>query len=206
MARRTVEWALAWLRRSHWQERFAFRKLRVGRVYVVEVSDRNPRPLSPTPPIPAVRSERFGNTAGRISAETARGKLGRLAAFLARHELAPAHWDNCKVRFGFGHAFNFALSALVRGFDRNRIRRAYESALHRRHRDATDLGLNTGRPTTVRWEPSSTVSLARTLLADGREDAERIAEQIDRRRAETDRVRAECRAGLAAALATPFAT
>jgi hypothetical protein len=183
MARRTVEWALAWIRR-HWRERFVFRKLRVGRVFVVEVSDRNFAP-PPTPPLrgglrPKKKTETrrggFGHKAAMHG--PGGGRLARLAAFIARHELAQAHWDNCKVLFGFGHAFRFALRTLARGFDRKAIRRAYENALRRRHGDATDFGLNSGAPVSVRWAPSSTVSLAESMLADGRADSERIAERL----------------------------
>jgi hypothetical protein len=202
MARRTVEWALAWIRR-HWRERFSFRKLRVGSVYVVEVSDRK----NPAPPIPPLRvglrpnikiqTRRSGFGQKAATPGPRLGALLRLAGFIARRELAEAHWDNCKVSFGFGHAFRFALSALRRGFDRARIRHAYESALKRRHGDATDFGLNSGQPVSVRWSPSSTVSLANRLLIDGLTDSERISARLESLapiKAANAALRAQCRA------------
>lgn len=204
MSRRTLERAVAWIR-THWPVRFSIRTRRIGRVFAVQISDRQTRPLSPTPPIPAVSFRKDRNTAGRLSALTARltakgcNALRRLAAFVARRELEPLHWDNCKVAYRFAHAYRFALSALLLGHERQRIAHAYRIALHRRHGDATDYGLNRDCAVSVRWEPSSTVSLAASLLADGRTDGERIAARLESlapAKAESARILAASRAAL----------
>lgn len=190
MGLRTVERALAWIREHDTD--FKFFKRRVGRSYAVRVSARQivppfpPHPLSP-------HGNSFGidgNTAGRISGKPPIPKatkpalnqpsreINRLAGFVARRDLAALHWDNCKVLYRFAHAFNFAAAALARGFDRRAIVQAYEQALHSRHRDATDFGMNTGQATTVRFEPSSTITLAAGLLADGRRDFERVRHRL----------------------------
>ncbi len=172
MSRRTVERALAWLRENDLT--FKFLKRRVGRSYAVRVSDRQkippfpPHPLSPHGNSYGIKS----NTAGRVSGQgpvsqpQASREINRLAGFVARRDLAPLHWDNCKVHFRFAHAFNFAAAALARGFAKAVIVAAYEAALIRRHRDATDAGKI--------FEPSSTVTLARELLADRRTDLTRV--------------------------------
>jgi hypothetical protein len=213
MSRRTIERALAWLREN--DADFKFLTRRVGRSYAVRVSDRQKRPPFPPHPL-SPHGNSFGidrNTAGRISAKAANPKLqasreiNRLAGFVARRDLAALHWDNCKVHFRFAHAFNFAAAALARGFDRRAIVRAYEAALLRRHRDATDLGLNRGDPATVRFEPSSTVTLAKELLGDGLTDAVRVRHRLvllAPQKAENARLAAELRADLTATLAEPF--
>lgn len=181
VSRRTVERALAWLR-EHCRD-FKFSTRRVGRSYAVRVSARQKAspPSRALPPRCCLRQS--GNTQGRISATSGKlsvagaRKLAGFAGFIARRDLAALHYDNCKVHFRFAHAFNFALAALRRGFAQRAIVQAYETALLRRHRDATDYGLSQGKA--VKFEPSSTVSLARTLLADGREDAERIAARLE---------------------------
>lgn len=190
MSRRTIERALAWLREH--DADFQFFKRRVGRSYAVRVSDRQKRPPFPPHPLsPHGNSSGIDrNTAGRVSGKPPIPKatkpalkqpsreINRLAGFVARRDLAALHWDNCKVFFRFAHAFNFAAAALARGYARREIVTAYESALLRRHRDATDYGLNTGQATTVRFEPSSTVTLAAELLGDGLPDALRVRRRL----------------------------
>lgn len=217
MSRRTVERALAWLRENDGD--FIFLTRRVGRSYAVRVSDRHFRPPFPPHPL-SPHGNSFGidrNTAGRISGQAAIPKpqgtkpalkqpsreINRLAGFVARRDLAALHWDNCKVLFRFAHAFNFAAAALARGFDRRAIVAAYETALHRRHRDATDLGMNRGEATTVRFEPSSTVTLAKTLLGDGLRDMVRVRRRLAAlapKKAADEALRARLRADFAATL------
>jgi hypothetical protein len=204
LSRRTVERALAWLREN--DADFNFQKRRVGRSYSVRVSARQFRPPFPPHPLSphGVSSGNNRNTAsGRIFGKAAlltspgRRKLAGFAAFLARRDLPDLHWDNCKVRFRFAHAFNFALAALSRGFDRRRIVKAYEAALLQRHRDATDLGLSRGDAASVRFEPSSTVTLALELMRDGLTDSTRRERQLAALapvKAEHERLRAASRA------------
>jgi hypothetical protein len=206
VSRRSVERALAWLREN--DRTFNFLKRRVGRVWGVRVSLRQKAAPLPRTPSPRCSDGESGNTAkarilatsGKLSVAGAR-RLAGFAGYVARRDLAGLHYDNCKVHFRFAHAFNFALAALRRGFARKAIVRAYEAALLRRHRDATDCGLSQGG--VVKFEPSSTVSLARTLLADGREDAERVADRLELLapvKAENARFAERCRAELRAAM------
>lgn len=92
-------------------------------------------------------------------------RLRRFAFVIAR-ECLEQHWDNCKVRPSLRHAFGFVLRWLMAGRLSQDIARAYSTALHRRHADATDYGLNHGNPATIAWEPSSTVSLASKILQE----------------------------------------
>jgi len=210
VSRRTVERAVAWLRKNDRALKFSTR--RVGRSFAVRVSARQKAAPSLRTSLPRCRLRRKENTAGRVCATSGKlskvgdAKLTRLACFIAKHELASLFWDNCKIRFRFSHAFNFARSALRRGFSCAMIVRAFERALIRRHGDATDCGLRRG--CVVIFEPSSTVSLARTLLADGREDSERVAERLALlapQKAENARFAERCRAELRALEAEPSA-
>lgn len=171
-ARRTVEkWG-----------RFEFKKRRIGRSFAVEVSDRHPAykgvfPLGKkgntnTPPGGGFQNFLSGRAADGLR------RLKALAGWICRHELFPLHYDNCKVRWSFGHAWNFVLGLLKRGFARTAIVAAYHQALIQRHKDATDFALNHHRETLPRWVASSTVSLAREGLADGRTDSERVSERF----------------------------
>lgn len=101
----------------------------------------------------------------RLAAAAAKKRLERKAWHVARG-LLPQHWDNCKVRASLRHAYGYALRSLRAGYDAGAITGAYRRALHRRHQDATDAGLCRGQPTT-RWEASSTVSLASSVLRGG---------------------------------------
>lgn len=184
VSRRTVERALAWLR-EHDRE-FVFLTRRVGRSYAVRVSVRQKSaPLSRTLSPRSCCKAANRNTPGRISghagkiSEAGRRKLASFAGYIARRDLSGLHYDNVKVRFRFAHAFNFALAALRRGFSRLAIVKAYEAALLRRHRDATDAGLNRSEPAVIRWEPSSTVSLAMRLLDDGRPEVWRVRRRLE---------------------------
>lgn len=181
VSRRTVERALAWLR-QHDRE-FKFLTRRVGRAWAVRVSLRQKKPPLSRTLSPRCRSKGTNqNATGRLSGQAGKlttageRKLARFAGFIARRDLAALHYDNCKVHFRFAHAFNFALGALRRGFARRVLVQAYEAALIRRHKDATDLGLSRGGP--VKFEPSSTVSLAASLLKDGRTDSERVRQRL----------------------------
>lgn len=206
LSRRTIERAIAFIR-AHWRTRFDCLTRRIARVFVVEIWDRQKRPPSPTPLSPWAFAERktfqkhagAGFAAKRLPCPPKLAPLRRLAAFLARYRLAPCHWDNCKVVYRFGHAFLFALSALKRGFDKTAVVSAYDTALHKRHADAVDSALNR-YGAAVSWEPSSTVSLAKRLLEDGRNDPDRIRDRIDAllpEKRENERLRVLCRAAFA---------
>lgn len=91
-------------------------------------------------------------------------KLRNFAFAIARVCLE-RHWDNCKVSQDLRHAFKYCLHWLRAGRMSHRIIDAYDVALHQRHKDATDAGLNQGCPVSVRWCPSSTVALASSMLA-----------------------------------------
>jgi hypothetical protein len=171
VSRRTVERGVAALRTS---PAFLFKTLRVGRSFAVQVSDRHPSNKGVFSPTERKKETR---AVARLSAFKPRTKaIIGLAACIARNDLQGLHWDNCKVRFQFPHAFLYAFRALNEGHARVAISGAYDLALHQRHKDATDHDLNNGANLT-RWEPSSTVSLAaERLRTDGRTAAERWAE------------------------------
>jgi len=94
--------------------------------------------------------------------ENSRRKLRRLAFAMARHDLKEEHWDNCKVRHSYRHAFNYAVRELEAGCNRKTITKAYELALRSVHAQAVDQGVVEPNA----WEPSSTVCRARGILAE----------------------------------------
>ncbi len=63
------------------------------------------------------------------------------------------HWDNCKVRYSAGMAFNFAKWGIALSQDSSVLVGDYAKALEEMHREATDCGLV--------FSPSSTVHRAR---------------------------------------------
>jgi hypothetical protein len=177
---RTAQMALAELRTD---PQFAFSRVRIGRSFRVRISLRNPsykggfsltrktentksrrgswhRPA--TKPMHAPQAAQI-SIHFRFAARTDPRRAARLAAFLARNALRNAHWDNCKVSWNFGYAYRYARRMIAAGFTTAAIATAYDRALHKRHQDATDYDLNHGRRL-VRWLPSSTVSLAETML------------------------------------------
>lgn len=167
VSQRSVERAVARLQLG---EEFVWKTIRVGRSFAVVVSDRQPLNKGvffasrKKMEIPRRCAPGFDSTSSPVAAARANdGARHRFAAWLARHPLVGAHWDNIKVRWRFAHAFSFALDALARGCEQSAIIEAYVAALHQRHKDATDADLNGGRRRIV-WEPSSTVSLARAEL------------------------------------------
>lgn len=191
LSRRSIERGVATLRAG---EAFNFLTFRVGRSYAVKVSDRHrsikgvfprrgKRKETPAPgqdsgaaaPQVAISEPTEGCPPSRPQAdrtknrlEVSRSKIAALAACLARGELADRHWDNCKITWRFAHAFRFARRALTVGHSVAELVRAYDAALHQRHKDATDYGLNRGCVPAF-WEPSSTVTLAAEMLRqDGR--------------------------------------
>jgi hypothetical protein len=87
-----------------------------------------------------------------------------LAHWLKRELWKRHSWDNCKVQKSDAHAFGFALRAIKAGFDVDQIHKAFEQALKVMHGTATDVGLNTGRPTQTLFCLSSTVSLGERYL------------------------------------------
>lgn len=171
VSRRTIERGVARLRAAG---EFVFETRRVGRSFAVQVSDRHPSNKGVFSPTERKKETR---ARARLSAYQPRTKpTAALAACVSRRDLAGLHWDNCKVQFRFPHAFLFAFRALCAGHTVGAIVRAYDAAVHQRHKDATDHDLNHGAHLT-RWEPSSTVTLAAEHLArDTRTNAERWAE------------------------------
>jgi hypothetical protein len=103
------------------------------------------------------------------------------------------HWDNCKVQFDRGTAWNFVFESIRAGHSEKRILNAYDIALHRLHGTATDLGQT--------FALSSTVARARKWLdaQDSLSPAERISEFYQSRRQDTAALFASLRANLARA-------
>lgn len=153
---RMMRYYVAALRES--AQVYVFRK-RIGRSFVLYVRSRHRvkihRAIANT-----IGSRRIEENAGSAGSS----KLRRFAFGLGR-VLLGKHWDNCKVRPDLRHAFRYAFRSLRAGHAFHDIVAAYDSALHRRHQDATDWGLNHGTPL-AQWEPSSTVTLAASMLGN----------------------------------------
>ena len=88
--------------------------------------------------------------------------MTNLAFHIARRQLAPLHWDNCKPGFEIQFAVFYARESLQRGVHRTKIVRAYDIALHKCHEIAVDAGVTEAGS----WRASSTISKARILLAE----------------------------------------
>lgn len=151
---RMVRYYIAALRSS--AQLYLFKR-RVGRSFLVFVRSRC-RPKIHRAIANTIGSRRIEENAGSAGSS----KLRRFAFGLGR-VLLGKHWDNCKVRPDLRHAFRYAWRSLRAGHRFDAILAAYDSALHQRHKDATDFGLNHGTPL-AQWEPSSTVTLAAELL------------------------------------------
>ena len=87
--------------------------------------------------------------------------MTNLAFHIARRELAPLHWDNCKPGFEIQYAVFYARESLKCGVQRTKIVKAYDIALHKCHEMAVDAGVTEAGS----WRASSTISRARKLLA-----------------------------------------
>ena len=110
---------------------------------------------------------------GRAEGRPKSGGLRR-KAFAMLVSLEAQHWDNCKVTFTSGCAFNFLLTALTNGHKAERILSCYASALYVTHGFAVDQAASSGK--IVFFNLSSTVVKARKLLAkDGLTRSERMA-------------------------------
>lgn len=150
-------------------------KARCGRSFVLffrsrtraKRPDATPRRTQKRPQNSPCNGYLIGSLKGLKSNAGAGSGLSRLRgfAFALARICARRHWDNCKVRWSNRHAFNFCFRWLRAGRLTEDILSAYDSALHQRHKDATDFGLNNDCAVEVRWELSSTVSLADTLLS-----------------------------------------
>ena len=151
---RMMRYYVAALRES--AQVYVFRR-RVGRSFVLYVRSRS-RPKIHRAMRNTIGSRRIEENAGSAGLSRLRG-----FAFGLGRVLLGKHWDNCKVRPDLRHAFRYAWRSLRAGHAFHDIVAAYDSALHQRHKDATDFGLNHGTPTAL-WEPSSTVTLAAELL------------------------------------------
>ena len=88
-------------------------------------------------------------------------KLAALAAWLATGPMRAEIWDNCRVKWRFAHARNFALAALRAGHDKAAILSAWRKGVRLSHADAVDC-LETGSR-----EPSAAVAYARRALPSG---------------------------------------
>ena len=97
----------------------------------------------------------------RVILEPSLGMI-RLAHHIKR-VIEGYHWDNCKVIYSPGHAFNYALSMLSRGINYDLILDSYEAGLSAMHATATDVGLLRGNPK-MKFVASSTVSRARAAV------------------------------------------
>ncbi len=74
-------------------------------------------------------------------------------------------WDNAKVEVPMnpGQIYNFCLRWITKGVDVNQIEKAFETALHKLHGTATDIGLLVGDPS-LKFNVSSTIVKADKLL------------------------------------------
>ena len=74
-------------------------------------------------------------------------------------------WDNSKVEVPMnpGQIYNFCLRWITKGVDVNQIEKAFETALHKLHGTATDIGLLVGDPS-LKFNISSTIVKADNLL------------------------------------------
>lgn len=74
-------------------------------------------------------------------------------------------WDNSKVLAPMnpGQIYNFCLRWITKGVDVNQIEKAFETALHKLHGTATDIGLLVGNPS-LKFNVSSTVVKADRIL------------------------------------------
>lgn len=74
-------------------------------------------------------------------------------------------WDNSKVLAPTnpGQIYNFCLRWITKGVDVNQIEKAFETALHKLHGTATDIGLLVGNPF-LKFNVSSTVVKADRIL------------------------------------------
>ena len=83
----------------------------------------------------------------------------RLAHALKR-QMEWSHWDNCKVRYSPGMAYNYARELIALSHESTEIVGYYEIALHECHQMATDSGAH--------YAASSTVHRARICAARAR--------------------------------------
>lgn len=153
---RMVRYYIAALRSS--AQVYVFKR-RIGRSFIVFARARH-RVKIHRATRNTIGSRRRKENAGSAGLSRLRG-----FAFGLGRVLLGKHWDNCKVRPDLRHAFRYAWRSLRAGHAFHDIVAAYDSALHRRHQDATDWGLNHGTPTAL-WEPSSTVTLAAQMLGN----------------------------------------
>ena len=173
--RRTVEMAVKKVRDSG---RFFFKTIRAGRSYLVQVSDRNP---SIRGVFILTNKKRIQNNTERRPAQVfkksslwadkpAPRPIQGLAGWLARNVLAPLHRAESRTMFRFGHAYNFAVSALHAGHSKADVADSWRYALRSVDSDLQNL------PKEIRkFEPSSLVIIARRHLSDGLSAARRVS-------------------------------
>ncbi len=120
------------------------------RPHDITLNDKGNRRLHQQKPRPPANLERCKPSKKQVA----------LAHWLKRDLWNRFAWDNCKVKRSDAHLFGYALRGIVAGYDLEAISRCFEKALKSRHGLATDIGLQTGSPTGVFFECSSTVSMA----------------------------------------------
>ena len=94
----------------------------------------------------------------------------RLAHRLKR-QLEWSHWDNCKVRYSPGMAYNFCQALIALNHESTEIVGYYETALHECHQMATDAG--------EFYAASSTVHRARICAARARAKKPLVAASVE---------------------------
>jgi hypothetical protein len=182
---RTAQAALAELRRLDPQ--FSFETVRIGRSFRVRVSLRTPYikggfSLRKNKEEIETRGGAQGNRNARRPAapgisvfydwiRTDQAKTSRKAAWIAR-QLKAEHWQAdpdgfggtpCRIRYEFGHAWNYARRALAAGFAAVAVVEAYKRALNRCNEAAAAQAEFLGSRF-IPWAPSSTVNRAAAML------------------------------------------
>jgi hypothetical protein len=182
---RTAQAALAELRRLDPQ--FSFETVRIGRSFRVRVSLRTPlyssggsslrkndKMQTRTAPRAACNVKRPASPGVSVFyswERTDQAKTSRKAAWIAR-QLAAEHWTAgaddfggtaCRIRYEFGHAWNYARRALGAGFAAVAVIEAYKRALNRCNEDAASQAEFLGARF-IAWAPSSTVTRAAAML------------------------------------------
>jgi len=115
------------------------------------------KPVTECNPIRGFSKEKQVTKPTRVVLEPSASMI-RLAHHLKR-VIEGLHWDNCKVIYSPGHAFNYARHMLERGISYEKILLSYERGLSAMHGTATDLGLERRDPG-LRFVASSTVNRA----------------------------------------------
>lgn len=174
VSRRTKERIIAKLREN--AERYGlefFKDGKDGRVLMVRKLVKSTRQAWNAPLYKETKEkeESINTVSCRISKNQEKGSvkwkpsgdiLG-LIFWLSREIKKKCFWDNVKVKDNPGMRHRYVEDGVMAGIEKGELVRCFDEALHQRHGDATDMGLNCGMPT-FKFELSSTVSLAREML------------------------------------------